>query len=36
MSAVGYSGTGNFTQSGGTNAIGDCLYVGYNSGAADL
>ncbi len=28
---TGYAATGNFTQSGGTNAISDCLYVGYYS-----
>ena len=30
---VGYSGTGTFTQSGGTNADANCLYLGYNSGS---
>jgi T5SS/PEP-CTERM-associated repeat protein len=30
---VGYSGTGNFTQSGGTNTMNDFLYLGYNSGS---
>ena len=29
---VGYSGTGSFTQSGGTNTLG-LLYLGYNAGA---
>ena len=31
---VGYSGTGSFTQSGGTNTISDYLYLGYNSGSS--
>jgi T5SS/PEP-CTERM-associated repeat protein len=30
---VGYSGTGTFNQSGGTNSISGYLYLGYNSGA---
>ena len=31
---VGYSGTGTFTQSGGTNAIANALYLGYNAGSS--
>ena len=31
---MGNSGTGAFTQSGGTNAASSALYVGYNSGAS--
>jgi autotransporter-associated beta strand protein len=31
---VGYSGTGNFAQSGGTNAASNSLYLGYNAGGA--
>ena len=31
---VGYSGTGGFNQSGGTNSIGSSLYLGYNSAAS--
>jgi len=32
---VGYSGTGVFTQAGGTNDLGSCdLYLGYNPGAS--
>ena len=30
---VGFSGTGNFTQSGGSNGTSGNLYVGYNSGS---
>ena len=30
---VGYTATGNFTQSGGTNAIDDVLYLGYYPGS---
>ena len=31
---VGYSGTGTFTQSGGTNSIGNDLYLGANAGSS--
>ena len=31
---MGYSGTGTFTQSGGTNSIIDALYLGYNAGSS--
>ena len=31
---VGYSGTGTFTQSGGTNSVYYNLYLGYDSGAS--
>ena len=31
---VGYSGTGTFTQSGGTNSISNYLYLGYNAGGS--
>ena len=30
---MGYTATGNFTQSGGTNAIDDVLYLGYYPGS---
>ncbi len=30
---IGYSSTGNFTQSGGTNSVSNALYLGYNSGS---
>ena len=29
---MGYSGTGSFTQSGGTHSISNSLYLGYNAG----
>ena len=31
---MGYSGTGTFTQSGGTNSISYSLYLGYNAGSS--
>ncbi|MGO9113049.1 MAG: hypothetical protein ACLP9L_27775 [Thermoguttaceae bacterium] len=31
---VGYSGTGTFTQSGGTHSIANALYLGYNAGSS--
>jgi autotransporter-associated beta strand protein len=31
---VGYSGTGNFTQSGGTTTVAGSVYLGYNSGSS--
>ena len=31
---VGYSGTGTFTQSGGTHSIANSLYLGYNAGSS--
>ena len=31
---IGYSGTGSFTQSGGTNSVSGSLYLGYNSGSS--
>ena len=31
---VGYSGTGSVAQSGGTNNLGTCLYLGYNAGSS--